>query len=181
MDHKERERTVEVFKFSKRGDGGETSLLTGERVSKGSLRPETYGTLDEASSVLGLAKALTRNEKLQGMVQAIQEDLLVLGAQLAGTEDKPGEWRVESRHVERLEEWIEALQREVPLPRRFVLPGANPVSAALDMARTVVRRAERCAVRMKESGLLKEPMVHAYLNRLADLLFTMARYAEKHP
>ncbi len=181
MDHEVRERAVEVFRFSKKGDGGETSLLTGERVSKGSLRPETYGTLDEASSVLGLAKALTANEKLQGMVHAIQEDLLVVGAQLAGTPEKPGTWRVESRHVERLEEWIEALQHEVPLPRRFVLPGANPVSAALDMARTVVRRAERCAVRMKESGLLEEPLIHAYLNRLADLLFTMARYAEKHP
>lgn len=172
---------MEVFKFSKKGDGGETSLLTGERVSKGSLRPETYGTLDEASSVLGLAKAFSTNEKLQSMVHAIQEDLLVLGARLADTRQQPGEWKVENRHVERLEEWIEALQHEVPLPRRFVLPGANPVSAALDMARTVIRRAERCAVRMKESGLLEEPLVHAYLNRLADLLFTMARYAEKHP
>ncbi len=181
MEVNQRESAVEVFKFSKKGDAGETSLLTGERVSKGSLRPETYGTLDEASSVLGLAKAFSTNAKLQGLVHAIQEDLLVLGAQLAGTREQPSRWKVEDRHVERLEEWIEALQHEVPLPRRFVLPGANPVSAALDMARTVVRRAERCAVRLKESGLLEEPLVHAYLNRLADLLFTMARYAEKYP
>jgi cob(I)alamin adenosyltransferase len=169
VDGKEGKRAVEVFKFSKKGDGGETSLLTGERVSKGSLRPETYGTLDEASSVLGLAKAFSTNERLRAMVQTIQEDLLVLGAQLAGTREKPSDWKVE------------ALQHEVPLPRRFVLPGANPVSAALDMARTVVRRAERCAVRLKEEGLVEEPLVHAYLNRLADLLFTLARYAEKHP
>uniref|UniRef100_A0A832EKZ1 Corrinoid adenosyltransferase n=1 Tax=Desulfacinum infernum TaxID=35837 RepID=A0A832EKZ1_9BACT len=180
-ERKEGQRAVEVFKFSKKGDGGETSLLTGERVSKGSLRPETYGTLDEASSVLGLAKAFSTNERLRAIMHTIQEDLLVLGAQLAGTREKSSDWKVENRHVDRLEEWIEALQHEVPLPRRFILPGANPVSAALDMARTVVRRAERCAVRLKEEGLMEEPLVHAYLNRLADLLFTMARYAEKHP
>jgi len=172
---------VEVFTFSKKGDGGETSLLTGERVSKGSLRPETYGTLDEASSVLGLAKAFSTNEKLREMIHRIQEDLLVLGAQLACTSPSASRWRVEDRHVAQLEEWIEALQREVPLPRQFVLPGANCASAALDVARTVIRRAERRAVGLKEAGLLEEPLVHAYLNRLADLLFTMARYAERHP
>lgn len=171
----------QVFRFSKKGDAGETSLLTGERVSKDSLRPEAYGTLDEASSVLGLAKAFSTNEKLRHMVQTIQEDLLVLGAQLACSSEKSTDWKVEAQHVERLEEWIETLQQEVPLPRHFVLPGANSVSAALDVARTVIRRAERRAVGLKEAGMLEDPLVHAYLNRLADLLFTMARYAEKYP
>ncbi len=172
---------MEVFTFSKKGDGGETSLLTGERVSKASLRPETYGTLDEASSVLGLAKALSTNDTVRHMVHTIQEDLILLGAQLACSAEKRCDWKVENQHVHRLEQWIEDLQREVPLPRHFVLPGTNPVSAALDMARTVVRRAERRAAGMKEAGMLEEPLVHAYLNRLADLLFTLARYAEKYP
>lgn len=176
-----RERQVEVITFSKKGDGGETSLLTGERVSKASLRPETYGTLDEASSVLGLAKAFSNNDKVRQMVHTIQEDLLLLGAQLACSAEKRCEWRVESHHVHRLEQWIDDLQREVPLPRHFVFPGTNPVSASLDVARTVVRRAERRAAGMKEAGMLEDPLVQAYLNRLADLLFTLARYAEKHP
>ncbi|MGQ9484155.1 MAG: cob(I)yrinic acid a,c-diamide adenosyltransferase [Desulfosoma sp.] len=172
---------MEVFTFSKKGDGGETSLLTGERVSKASLRPETYGTLDEASSVLGLAKAFCSNDTVRRMVHSIQEDLLLLGAQLACNAQKRFQWKVEGHHVQRLEQWIEELQREVPLPRHFVLPGTNPVSASLDVARTVVRRAERRAAGLKEGGMLEDPWVLAYLNRLADLLFTLARYAEKYP
>ncbi len=171
---------MEVFRFSKKGDKGETSLLTGQRVSKGSLRPETYGTLDEASSALGLAKAWTQNDRISEMIREVQQDLVSLGAELAC--DPPDDrWRLEADRIERLEAWIEALQKEVPLPRRFILPGANPVSAALDLARTVVRRAERSAARMREAGLIEREEIQAYLNRLADFLFTLARYAEKHP
>ncbi|MBN2466964.1 MAG: cob(I)yrinic acid a,c-diamide adenosyltransferase [Deltaproteobacteria bacterium] len=165
--------------FSKKGDGGETSLLTGDRVSKASLRPETYGTLDEATSALGLAKALTRNEEIRGMIETIQQDLVVLGAELASEKRGEGVYRIGSQRTVRLEQWIDELQKEVSLPHEFVYPGANSVSAALDLARAIMRRAERRAVSLKEAGFLDNPDVHAYLNRLADFLFVIARYAEK--
>jgi len=168
-----------VFTFSKRGDQGNTSLLTGEIVSKSNLRPETYGTLDEASSALGLSKSLTGNEQIRGMIQKVQEDLLSLGAELSSEGGGNERHRIGPGQITRLEHWIEELQGEVELPRHFIFPGANAVSAALDLARTIIRRAERRAVAMKESGLLHHDEVHAYLNRLSDYLFVLARYAEK--
>jgi cob(I)alamin adenosyltransferase len=167
---------MEVFNFSKKGDEGNTSLLTGERVSKASLRPEAYGTLDEASSALGLAKVLTGNNTIREMIQAVQEDLVVLGAQLSDTAETP-RYTIGGGPVERLENWIVQLQTEVPLPRTFIHPGNNPASAAIDLARTIVRRAERRTMALKEGGELDSPEVHSYLNRLADFLFTLARYA----
>jgi cob(I)alamin adenosyltransferase len=170
---------VDAFVFSKKGDSGETSLLTGGRVSKASLRPEAYGTLDEASSAMGMAKAFTGNQSLKEMVSAVQEDLLILGAELACEGEKQNDYRIDATRTLKLEEWIQKLQRDVPLPRHFVLPGVNPVSAAVDLSRTIIRRAERCCVALKEAGQLDNPEVHAYLNRLGDFLFTLARYAEE--
>ena len=170
---------MKPFTFSKKGDEGETSLLTGERVSKASLRPETYGTLDEASSTLGLVKALTRNPKIKEMVETVQKDLLTLGAELACETGKPATNKIEPDHTQRLEQWIRELQQEAPLPRQFIYPGANAVSAAADMARTIIRRAERRAVALKEARLIDREEIHSYLNRLADFLFVLARYAEK--
>jgi cob(I)alamin adenosyltransferase len=170
---------VDIFTFSKKGDQGETSLLTGERVSKAGLRPEAYGTLDEASSALGLAKVFTQNDLIREMITQIQEDLVLLGAELSCEGAAKEEYRIMPAHIERIEEWIARLQKEVPLPRQFILPGGNPASATLDLARTIVRRAERRAMRIHEAGFLERAEVHAYLNRLADFLFTLARYAEK--
>ncbi len=168
---------MSTFKFSKKGDHGTTSLLTGERVSKASLRPEAYGTLDEASSALGLAKVFTQNETIQEMIQAVQEDLLVLGAQLSDPGPEP-KYTVDSERTARLEGWIAQLQQEVPIPRQFIFPGGNPTSASVDLARTIIRRAERRAMALKEAGEMNFPEVHSYLNRLADFLFTLARYAQ---
>ncbi len=170
---------MDVFTFSKKGDQGQTSLLSGERVSKASLRPEAYGTLDEASSALGLAKVFTRNERICEMIQVVQEDLVVLGAKLSCEGTGEQQYSVGSERISRLEEWIRDLQEEVPLPRRFIYPGSNPASAALDLSRTIIRRAERRTVALREAGQLDSPEVHSYLNRLADFLFTLARYAEK--
>ncbi|HQN18276.1 MAG TPA: cob(I)yrinic acid a,c-diamide adenosyltransferase [Syntrophobacteraceae bacterium] len=170
---------VDAFVFSKKGDSGETSLLTGERVSKASLRPEAYGTLDEASSAMGLAKALSGNVPLKEMISTVQEDLLVLGAELACERGKQTDYRIEPKRALRLERWIQELQADVPLPRQFIFPGGSAVSAAIDLARTIVRRAERCCVALREAGQLDNPEVHAYLNRLGDFLFTLARYAEE--
>jgi cob(I)alamin adenosyltransferase len=170
---------VKTIKFSKKGDQGETSLLTGERVSKASLRPETYGTLDEASSALGLAKAFTKNQKILQMIEAVQDDLLILGAELACEEGEEKPCQIDPDRTARLEGWIEELQKEVHLPRHFIHPGANSVGAAVDLGRTIIRRAERRAVALREAGLLEHKEVHAYLNRLADYLFSLARYADE--
>lgn len=172
---------MDVFTFSKKGDQGTTSLLTGSRVSKASLRPEAYGTLDEASSALGLAKALTRNETIREMIQAVQEDLLILGAQLS-TDSNTGPaagHAIGTERTEKLERWIETIQKEVELPRRFIFAGENPVGAAIDLGRTIIRRAERRTMALKEAGELDSPEAHAYLNRLADFLFTLARFADQ--
>ena len=168
---------MEIFTFSKRGDEGQTSLLTGERVSKASLRPEAYGTLDEASSALGLARVFTGNERIRDMILAVQEDLLILGAELSCEGPGDERYRIGPEKTSRLEDWIRDLQAEVPVPRQFVYPGSNPASAVLDLARTIIRRAERRAVALREAGQLDSPGVHSYLNRLADFLFTLARYA----
>jgi cob(I)alamin adenosyltransferase len=167
---------LSLFKFSTKGDQGETSLLTGERVSKSNLRPETYGTLDEASSALGMAKAATQNETIRQMITTVQQDLVLLGAELACEGPDPT-YSVDADLTRRLDEWIERLQQEVALPRQFIFPGDNLASAAIDLARTMVRRAERRVVAMREAGLLDHAEVHAYMNRLADFLFTLARYA----
>ena len=148
-------------------------------MSKASLRPEAYGTLDEASSAMGMAKAMTRNSSIKEMIGMVQQDLLVLGAELACESEGLADYRIEPSRTARLEQWIQELQQEVPLPRQFVFPGANAVSAAVDLARTIIRRAERRCVALKESGDLDNPEVHAYLNRLGDFLFTLARYAEE--
>jgi cob(I)alamin adenosyltransferase len=171
-------RPMDTFNFSKKGDQGTTSLLTGERVSKSSLRPEAYGTLDEASSALGLAKVLTQNDMIREMIQTVQEDLVMLGAQLSDTVSD-SKYAIGNERTERLESWIMQLQKEVALPRRFILPGGNPASASIDLARTIIRRAERRTMALKEAGELDSPEAHCYLNRLADFLFTLARYAEQ--
>ncbi|MFP5213182.1 MAG: cob(I)yrinic acid a,c-diamide adenosyltransferase [Acidobacteriota bacterium] len=168
---------MDTFTFSKKGDEGQTSLLTGERVSKASLRPEAYGTLDEASSALGMAKAFTHNKTIKDMITTVQEDLLVLGAELS-CEGADPKYTIGTERAARLEMWIRQLQDEVPLPRKFILPGGNAPGATIDLARTIVRRAERRAAGLKEAGLIDNPDVHSYLNRLADFLFTLARYAE---
>lgn len=168
---------MDVFTFSKKGDQGETSLLKGMRVSKASLRPEAYGTLDEASSALGLAKTLTENPSIREMILKVQEDLLLLGAQLSCESSDDTTYRIGAESIARLEQWIEELQHEVPLPKQFIYPGDTPASAAIDLARTIIRRAERRVVSLKEAGELDSPEAHSYLNRLADFLFMLARYA----
>lgn len=170
---------MNVFTFSKKGDQGTTSLLNGERVSKASLRPEVYGTLDEASSNLGLAKVFTQNETIREMIQTVQGDLLLLGAQLSDSGPDP-KYAVSAEQTGRLEKWITELQAEVPIPRQFIFPGGNSASATIDIARTIIRRAERRAAALRETGEIDFPEVHAYLNRLADFLFTLARYAQKN-
>lgn len=168
-----------IVASTKRGDRGRTSLLSGERVSKSSLRIEACGNLDETNAALGLAKAFTGNEKVREILGGIQKHLMVLGSELSNTDPRKQAKRIEQDQIAWVEKWINDLQTEVPLSRRFVDPGHNPVSAALDMARAVARRSERSIVALQEAGEVTRQEVMSYINRLGFLLFTLARYAEK--
>ena len=168
------------MKFSKKGDKGETSLLGGQRVPKFDLRPETYGILDEASSALGVAKAGTENQKIKDIIFDVQKDLLVMGAELSTL---PEDYKKLSRtitrdDVDRLENIIEDLQKDFTMKKEFIYPGETVVSAQIDVGRTIIRRSERMAARMKSEGMVDNDMINQYLNRLADMLFTLARYEE---
>lgn len=166
--------------FNKRGDGGETSLLFGGRVPKSDPRTEAYGTLDEAVSALGLGRALAGKERVKEIILELQKELFVVGAELATSEENMDRLtnRVEEAGVDRLQELIEEIEEKIELPRAFVIPGENPSSSALDLARTIIRRGERRAVALKEQGVLKNLEILCFLNRLADLAFLLARFEE---
>jgi cob(I)alamin adenosyltransferase len=153
-------------------------------VSKADLRCEAYGSVDEAVSALGLARALSQDERVQEVVKEVQRELFTVGAELATDAAEYDKLRkhfsvVTPAMTGRLEQLIDELEAEVTLPRQFIIPGASPASAALDMARSVLRRAERRAVELQERGQLHNAEVLRYLNRAADLLFMLARYQDR--
>lgn len=170
------------MKFSKKGDTGETSLLGGQRVPKFDPRPDTYGTLDEASSVLGVARATTKNQRIKDILLGVQKDLLTLGAVLSTLPEDLDKLKIMigEPDVSRIETLIDDLQKNVTLKNEFIYPGETMVSAQIDVGRTIIRRAERKAARLKADGLLDNEYIHQYLNRLADMLFTLARYEEQN-
>ena len=172
-----------VKTFSKKGDRGETSLLYGVRTAKCDPRCEAYGTIDEAVSALGLARNFCQPE-VRDIVYSLQEDLFIVGAELATPLERYPDLATKGKvvkleTVQRLEDLIDDFEAKVDMPREFIIPGACVSSAALDVARTVIRRAERKAVALKEAGQLVNEEVLKYLNRLSDLVFTLARYQEK--
>jgi cob(I)alamin adenosyltransferase len=175
-----------VKTFNKKGDLGETSLLYGGRVPKNSPRPEAYGSVDEAMSALGLARALCKRARVKEIVYAVQKDLSILSAELATAPEhydqlqKHG-WVVTAEMVDKLEEWIDELEAQITMPNAFVIAGATAGSGALDLCRSIVRRAERGAVGLRRDNMIANDNVLAYLNRSADLLFTLARYEEAAP
>lgn len=176
--------------YTKKGDDGTTGLLFGgERVSKADLRTDAYGTTDEAVAALGMARAeighvTDRIEaRLADLILRLQRELFVVGAELATHVERrdrlvDGTSRVTAAMVAALEREIDDLEALVEQPKEFVLPGESMTGAALDLARTTVRRAERRSVALAEEGGLPESQVLPYLNRLADLLFVMARVAD---
>lgn len=168
------------IEYSRRGDAGETSLMGGQRIAKCDGRPETYGTLDEASSALGVARACTSSSKTKEIILSIQKDLAVLGAELATLPEDARKfpYRITTSHVQRLERLIADLQDEVTIGKEFIYPGANLSSAAIDLARTIIRRGERNAVRLMQDKIITNEDILRFFNRLADLLFTLARYEE---
>ena len=168
--------------YTRTGDAGRTRLATGESVSKADGRVEAYGAVDEANACIGLARLHTAGDPaFDALLGRIQNELFDLGADLA-TPPRPGEadgqaLRILDGQVQRLESEIDQLNTQLPELTSFVLPGGSAAAAALHLARTVCRRAEREAVRLAESGAPVSPPALRYLNRLSDLLFVAARFA----
>ena len=168
--------------YTKRGDDGTTGLLYGGRVDKHDVRTTAYGTVDETVSALGLARAELSGD-LHDLVLTIQRELFVVGAQLATDAAKwdrleVGVSRVDAAMVDAVAARIDACVERHPLPDTFVVPGGNRAAAALDLARTVCRRAERHVVAMARAGMLPDDAPLRYLNRLADELYVLAREVE---
>ena len=167
--------------YTKTGDQGTTALFGGSRVSKNHLRIEAYGTVDETNAFVG--EALTRalqSEKLVNIgpiLQQIQNMLFVLGADLAtAIKAKTQVPRIQPGHIKNLETLIDKFDAQLPPLKSFILPGGCPTASALHVARTVCRRAERHTVALREREALNDHTI-AFLNRLSDLLFVMARWA----
>jgi cob(I)alamin adenosyltransferase len=170
--------------YTRKGDDGTTSLWYGGRVPKDDLHTEAYGTLDEATSALGLARAKCEDERLAADVLRLQNELFVAGAELATDPEARGRLeagvsRLDDDMVDWLEERIDAYMAEVDLPPKFVIPGGTELSAQLDVARAVLRRAERRIVALAREGSLDGSSALRYVNRASDLLFAMARYADE--
>jgi cob(I)alamin adenosyltransferase len=162
------------------GDDGTTGLLGGGRAAKDDPRVEAYGTVDEASSAVGLAKALTAHARVHDICEELQRGLYAVGAEL-GTNPKAEKAFVKTSEseVRRLEQLLEGLEDEVKMPDGFVLPGATPASGALDLARAITRRAERRCLTLERSGGVDNPQIRRWLNRLSLLLFVLARFEEE--
>jgi len=168
--------------YTRTGDAGKTRLATGQPVSKTDLRVEAYGCVDETNACIGLARVhLTADLELDAMLGRIQNELFDLGADLAmpAKEDEPegSKLRILDSQVARLEAEIDSLNDRLPALKSFILPGGTPAAAALHLARTVSRRAEREAVRLVEAGEPVSGPAMRYLNRLSDHLFVAARWA----
>lgn len=162
--------------YTRTGDTGETGLLGGVRVKKHDLRIETYGTVDELNAVLGVVRAAHSSQRVDQILEHIQNELFSVGAELATpTPTGSHSGRIEESHVERLEEMIDLCEAELAPLKHFILPGGCVTASHLHHARTVCRRAERRVVELSETGPVS-PQIIVYLNRLSDLLFVLARF-----
>jgi len=171
--------------YTRKGDDGTTGLWYGGRVPKYAGRPEAYGSVDEAASALGLARAAAeRGGELHSDILRVQNELFVAGAELATAPEaadrlEPAVSKVTPAMIARLEADIDRYMDRVDLPPKFVIPGGTELSARLDVARAAVRRAERRVAALKDAGDLADEIVVTYLNRLSDALFAMARFADE--
>src|ERR671937_654250 len=172
--------------YTRKGDDGTTSLWYGGRVSKDDARTEAYGSVDEAGSALGVARSLctSKDREVAADILRVQTDLFVAGAELATAPDaadrlEDGVSRVTDEMVDALDAEIDRYLAGVELPPQFTIPGGTQLSAQLDLARAVLRRAERRVVSLKQDGELRSEAVLRFLNRASDLLFAMARATDE--
>lgn len=170
--------------YTKSGDQGSTGLLFGGRVAKNDPRCAAYGEIDSATSTMGLARATSNDQTVRDILLSCQRDMFTVGAELATALDNYEEYKsqfhiITEDDVTKLEALIDELAESVELPPKFIIPGASQASSAIDMARGAVRTAERAIVGMNEKNLLANKEILKYINRLADLLFMLARYEDR--
>ncbi|SHI63634.1 cob(I)yrinic acid a,c-diamide adenosyltransferase [Propionispora hippei] len=163
--------------YTKTGDQGKTGLLTGERVDKDSLRVEAYGSVDEITSALGLARATCRNRQVCETVYELQKLLMLVMADLASTGETA---YITAEKIARLEEIIDRFDGQLPPLTHFIIPGGTTGAAALDLARTTTRRAERNVLRLAKEEAVNTSLA-IVLNRLSDLCFVLARAEAELP
>lgn len=164
---------------TKRGDGGQTGLAGGIRVSKADLRVESYGSVDELNTVLGFARSICQNKEIAAWTEDIQRTLFRVGSALATPpESKKQPPVVSEEDIDKLTNLVHQIEATEGILSDWSLPGAHTESAAYEMARTVCRRAERAAVRFVESGGVVQPTVLPYLNRLSDVIWLFGRLIE---
>ena len=167
---------------TKKGDSGYTSLLGGERVPKHHLVIETVGILDETNSLLGLARATSKEKRTKQIILQVQKHLFIIGAELsvANGRGKLPKRTISEGDVDWLEELIENFEEAIALPPGFVAFGQKEGASHIDIARTSVRKVERIAAKMKDEGLIENPHILKYFNRLSDLTFLLACFEEKN-
>jgi cob(I)alamin adenosyltransferase len=164
---------------TKTGDGGQTSLAGGTRVSKADLRVEAYGTVDELNATLGFARSICTHTDISSAVQEIQKTLFRVGSALASSPgSKMPMQAISAADVDQLTEMVHTIEAKEGILSDWSLPGAHVEAAAFEVARTVCRRAERCIVRLAESGEEVHAPALAYINRLSDLIWLIARQIE---
>lgn len=161
--------------YTRTGDDGTTGLFSGERVGKAHERVEAYGAVDELNSVLGVARASRPQPAVDALLEALQNQLFQLGADLATVGEARQIDRVGAGEVRWLEEGIDRMTAELPPLTRFILPGGSPAGAQIQVARALARRSERAVLRVEGA----RPEVVIYLNRLSDFLFTLARHENR--
>jgi cob(I)alamin adenosyltransferase len=163
--------------YTRAGDKGQTTIASGERVSKDHPRIAAYGDLDELSSCLGVVVSFTRDKKLIKVLQQLQNELFNIGAELANMEE-PKKIRLEQGEIDKLERLIDQYSCRLKPPHTFIIPGGMQGASFLHLARTICRRAEREVVSLNKKERIN-PSITPYLNRLSDLLFVLARYLNK--
>ncbi|MBV9963615.1 MAG: cob(I)yrinic acid a,c-diamide adenosyltransferase [Parafilimonas sp.] len=165
--------------YTKTGDKGKTSLIGGTKVFKSDIRIETYGTVDELNSHIGLVRDYTTNEYQRDILQSIQNRLFVIGASLACDSGKETGMHIPDLNEEDitlLEKEIDSMNEQLPVMKNFILPGGHAAVSSTHIARCVCRRTERLCVNMQQHKLFIEPLIIKYLNRLSDYLFELARF-----
>jgi cob(I)alamin adenosyltransferase len=166
--------------YTKTGDKGTTSLIGGTKVPKSHLRIESYGTVDELNSYVGLCRDLVPDTQSAALLQEIQDRLFTIGSALACDPEKETKLLIpdlKEEDIVLLEQEIDRMNEELAPMKSFLLPTGHPTVSTLHIARCVCRRAERCCVRMEEENMPIEPIIYKYLNRLSDYLFVLARFS----
>lgn len=166
--------------YTKTGDKGATSLIGGTKVPKSDVRIDTYGTVDELNSWMGLVNDQLNDDEFRPVIKEIQDRLFTIGSSLATDAEKEPKMKLPDLHasdIEYLENKIDEMTAQLPPMKSFILPGGHVAVSSIHITRCVCRRAERLAVGMQQHELFVDPQVIQYLNRLSDYLFTLARYA----